>query len=87
MITSIFIKMIMVDLLQDNELEETLKIITSILIILLIAPIAIIFDIALIPIEIGVEIIYLIKTRKDRKSIKNLKKQLNKVAKEFEKRR
>lgn len=61
MITSIFIKMIMVDLLQDDELEETLKIITSTLIMVLIVPIAIIFDIALIPIELIILAIYLLR--------------------------
>ena len=64
MITSIFIKMIMVDLLQDNELEETLKIITSTLIMVLIVPIAIIFDIALIPIELIILVIYLLRKEK-----------------------
>lgn len=64
MITSIFIKMIMVDLLQDEELEETLKIITSTLIMVLIVPIAIIFDIALIPIELIILVIYLLRKEK-----------------------
>ena len=64
MITSIFIKMIMVDLLQDNELEETLKIITSTLIMVLIVPLAIIFDIALIPIELIILVIYLLRKEK-----------------------
>lgn len=64
MITSIFIKMIMVDLLQDDELEETLKIITSTLIMVLIVPIAIIFDIALIPIELIILVIYLLRKEK-----------------------
>ena len=64
MITSIFIKMIMVDLLQDKELEETLKIVTSILIILLIVPIAIVFDIVLIPIELIILAIYLLRKEK-----------------------
>lgn len=64
MITSIFVKMIMVDLLQDEELEETLKIITSTLIMVLIVPIAIIFDIALIPIELIILAIYLLRKEK-----------------------
>ena len=64
MITSIFIKMIMVDLLQDNELEETFKIITSILIILLLVPPAIVLDIALIPIEAIILAIYLLRKEK-----------------------
>lgn len=64
MITSIFIKMIMVDLLQDDELEETLKIITSTLIMVLIVPLAIIFDIALIPIELIILAIYLLRKEK-----------------------
>jgi len=64
MITSMFIKMIMVDLLQDEELEETLKIITSTLIMVLIVPIAIIFDIALIPIELIILAIYLLRKEK-----------------------
>lgn len=64
MITSIFIKIIMVDLLQDEELEETLKIITSTLIMVLIVPIAIIFDIALIPIELIILVIYLLRKEK-----------------------
>lgn len=64
MITAIFLKMILADVWQDEELESDIKIIITTLMILLLIPLAIIFDIALIPIELIILAIYLLRKEK-----------------------
>lgn len=64
MITAIFLKMILADVWQDEELESDLKILITTLMILLLIPLAIIFDIALIPIELIILAIYLLRKEK-----------------------
>lgn len=64
MITAIFLKMILADVWQDEELESDLKIIITTLMVLLLIPLAIIFDIALIPIELIILAIYLLRKEK-----------------------
>lgn len=64
MITAIFLKMILADVWQDEELESDIKILITTLMILLLIPLAIVFDIALIPIELIILAIYLLRKEK-----------------------
>lgn len=73
MITSVFIKIMIIDIWQDTNYKDTHDILASILITILssalLIPVSIIADILLSPIEIGATIIYLIGTRKDKKEV------------------
>lgn len=74
MITSVFIKIMIIDIWQDTDYKNTHDILASILITILssalVIPVSIIADILLSPLEIGATIIYLIGTRKDKKEVK-----------------
>lgn len=73
MITSVFIKIMIIDIWQDTNYKDKHDILASILITILssalLIPISIIADILLSPLEIGATIIYLIGTRKDKKEV------------------
>lgn len=89
MITSVMFKLMIIDIWQDEtNYKDSKDILQSLLItilsIILTIPIAILFDIALAPIEITALIIYYIKEKQDSK---NLRKELRKVEKEYESRR
>ena len=68
MITSIFIKMLIIDLWQEANYRDTYdiiaKIIITMLVVLLLIPVTFICDLILSPIEIGATIIFLIGERK-----------------------
>lgn len=73
MITSVFIKIMIIDIWQDTNYKDKHDILTSIFITILssalLIPVGIIADILLSPIEIGAIIIFLIGTKKDKKEV------------------
>lgn len=73
MITSVFIKIMIIDIWQDTDYKDKHDILTSIFITILssalLIPVGIIADILLSPIEIGAIIIFLIGTKKDKKEV------------------